>query len=243
MERLSPFEINPNTREPFIRLRKHPNVIITPPRETDIPNVIPPLNDERVHIWLGSCPFPYATEHAKNWITKIKNNCDSGLKELTESLRAKNDGGDGSITLTHSPVRFLREIQEDGTEIFLGDIGITRCPDTTLLGSPKHDTATNSALPVLHPDVVWTLGFWVMPSHHGRGIMSDAIDTVIHDLAKPLLGAFHFSAHIFSGNEASNRTVIKNGFALTRSITNYGVIKGTMRDINTFERFDALNQQ
>ncbi len=56
---LSPFEVNPSTREPFVRLRTHANVIITPPRESDIPLSVPPMNDERIHVWLTSTPFPY----------------------------------------------------------------------------------------------------------------------------------------------------------------------------------------
>jgi hypothetical protein len=56
---LGPLQVNPSTKEPFLRLRKHPNVIITPPRLIDVPYVVSPLNDERVHVWLQGPPYPY----------------------------------------------------------------------------------------------------------------------------------------------------------------------------------------
>jgi hypothetical protein len=170
MGSLGPFEVNPRTAEPFLRLRKHPNIILTPPREEDIPNLLPPLNDDRVHIWLAGVPFPYTSgkgikrfpepnltfhlEHAKNWLTRIKSQCDQALKELT----------DKSPILTQSPVRFLREIQEDGSELFVGDLGFIRCSDIQS-ENPKHDNETNLNLPPGDPDIVWTLGGSSISSH------------------------------------------------------------------------------
>lgn len=54
-----PFEFDEKTKEPFIRLAKHPNIIITPPRLSDAPALINLLNDERVVEWLSGPPFPY----------------------------------------------------------------------------------------------------------------------------------------------------------------------------------------
>lgn len=61
VSRLGPLEVNQSTKEPFLRLRAHPNIIITPPRESDIPYIIPPMNDSRVHVWLNGPPYPYTT--------------------------------------------------------------------------------------------------------------------------------------------------------------------------------------
>jgi hypothetical protein len=50
-------------------------------------------------------------------------------------------------------------VQEDGSDIFLGDIGLDRCAEVEeLMENPKVDNATNLSLPPGHPDVVWTLG-------------------------------------------------------------------------------------
>lgn len=92
------------------------------------------------------------SEHAQNWMNRIKPNCEQGLRELADALENNRP-----IILTHSPVRFLREVQEDGSDMFLGDVGLFRCPDIQL-ENPKHDLATNRALPAGHPDIIWSIG-------------------------------------------------------------------------------------
>jgi RimJ/RimL family protein N-acetyltransferase len=69
--------------------------------------------------------------------------------------------------------------------------------------------------------------------------MTDAIDTLISDLAKPFLGATHFTAMIYGGNEGSNKVFLRNGFTFLRCVTKYRVIKGVMRDLYIFERHDG----
>jgi len=56
---LHPLEVNPKTGEPFLRLRHHKNIILTPPREVDAEAFIPLLNDPRVSDWLAGPPYPY----------------------------------------------------------------------------------------------------------------------------------------------------------------------------------------
>lgn len=97
-------------------------------------------------------------DHAQIWVNKITPQCDLGLKELAEAL-----GNHTHPVLTHSPVRFLREVQEDGSDIFLGDIGLFRCPHMEALETPEHDNAINQALPPGHLDIVWTIGGTSVP--------------------------------------------------------------------------------
>jgi hypothetical protein len=59
MVRLGPLQINPLTREPFLQLRKHANIIITPPRTSDVPLIVSPMNDEQVLTWLRTPQRPY----------------------------------------------------------------------------------------------------------------------------------------------------------------------------------------
>lgn len=55
---LLPLQSNPQTGEPFLRLRSNPNIILTPLRWNDSPELIALRNDPGVHIWLGT-PYPY----------------------------------------------------------------------------------------------------------------------------------------------------------------------------------------
>jgi len=56
---LYPLEINAKTKEPFLRLRKHKNIILTAPRWEDAPYLVSILNDPLVHEELMSVPYPY----------------------------------------------------------------------------------------------------------------------------------------------------------------------------------------
>ncbi|KAJ3575239.1 hypothetical protein NP233_g1228 [Leucocoprinus birnbaumii] len=232
MNRLGPFEVNPRTQEPMIRLRKHPNIVITPPRESDIPKSIPHFNDERVNRWLNTA-YPFTAEHAKERFSRKLSDCELGLQELHDAL--SDPMSTRPIILSCLPVRALREIQEDGTEQYIGDIGCKRCPEVELLGNPKLSSEVNSSLPAGHPNIVWSFGDWLAASHHGKGIMTDAVDTMIQDLAQPLLGATHFTAMIYSGNEGSSKVFLKNGFAHVRCVKNHRVVRGFSRDVDVYE--------
>lgn len=59
INQLHPLQLNPHTGEPFLRLKSHPNIILTPPRLSDVAYSLEYLNDARVHEWLQGPPFPY----------------------------------------------------------------------------------------------------------------------------------------------------------------------------------------
>ena len=63
------------------------------------------------------------------------------------------------------PVRFLREIREDGSELFIGDVGIIRGNHGEVVGLDGLDwdnkakyEAENKALPVGDARIVWSIG-------------------------------------------------------------------------------------
>jgi hypothetical protein len=54
-----PFEVSLSIREHFLRLRRHPNIVIIAPRENDKIDILLHLNDERIYVWFNSLPFPF----------------------------------------------------------------------------------------------------------------------------------------------------------------------------------------
>lgn len=63
------------------------------------------------------------------------------------------------------PVRFLREIREDGSELLIGDVGILRCNHGEAMGPSGLDwdnkskyEAENNELSVGDPRIVWNIG-------------------------------------------------------------------------------------
>ncbi|KAF9024102.1 hypothetical protein BDZ89DRAFT_139458 [Hymenopellis radicata] len=203
-----PFERNPTTGELFIRLNHHPRIIVTPPRISDAAPLIELLNDERVCVWLSAPPYPYKPEHADWWLNQKITETNEGLEELEK----------GAPILKASPVQTLREIQDDGSDIFLGTIDFFRCPwmavdPRAAEGSdPEALLKENNARPVGDPDILWTAGYYLSPSHHGQGIISDALGTLLHKFAVPLLGVRRMIGSAYTGNKGSIRVFEKNGF-------------------------------
>ncbi|KAJ7765315.1 acyl-CoA N-acyltransferase, partial [Mycena metata] len=203
-------EVNPKTGEPFLRLMSHKNIILTPVRLDDGPAMIPYFNDERVYHWLSSPPYPYLPEHAEWWLNQAKEKQDRWLAEL-EAVR------DDPIPkiVDFCPVGHIREIQEDSTELLIGNIDIDLAQQPWELegrskqGPPRRDPSD--------PDI-WTFGDYLAPSHHGRGIMSDAVQTVMQKWAIPRMGVRRMVVNALEGNIGSVRVFEKNGFKFRKTI-------------------------
>lgn len=64
------------------------------------------------------------------------------------------------------PVRYIREVREDGSDVFIGDVGMMRCmhgelmgPDGVLDWSNKAKLEEeNNAIPAGDPRIIWSIG-------------------------------------------------------------------------------------
>ncbi|KAJ6601265.1 acyl-CoA N-acyltransferase [Mycena vulgaris] len=226
---LHPLEVNPETGEPFLRLASHKNIIVTPPRLSDAPFLIALLNDERVYDWLASPPYPYLPEHAEWWMNQIKPASDKLLAELEaarddETLKIVDD----------CPVRHLREVRDDGTEIFLGDIGfhLSKFPwelegtGRLIQRTPRRDPSD--------PDI-WSLGDYLASSHHRQGIMSDAFQTLLRQWGISRMGVRRMVVTTLAGNQGSVGVFKKNGFKFRKTIDEVLEVRGTMRGVHVLE--------
>jgi len=63
-----------------------------------------------------------------------------------------------------------------------------------------------------------TIKDYLAPSHHGRGIMTAALRTLINDWAIPHLNAHRIVVTAFFDNIGSQRVLLKNGFVCTGSM-------------------------
>lgn len=59
---------------------------------------------------------------------------------------------------------------------------------------------------------------YLAASHHGRGIMSAALGTLIRYWGIPRMNARIIRAETFSGNEGSKRVFEKNGFVFEKEV-------------------------
>lgn len=206
----------------------------TSPRTEDIASIVRILNDPKVHKNLASPPVPYSETDASGFLSKLKPPSDAILKELEE---ASQEEPAGLKIVGGCPVRILREVQEDGSDIFLGDIGTRRCPFPGVLDSEEQLCLANANadLPVGDEGIVWciaceyrtlshgcfaqrlhiiSLGF-LASSHYGRGIMPLALQTLIDKWMVPRMNAQAIRAEVFKGNRASARIFEKCGFVQT----------------------------
>lgn len=156
---LYPLEINPQTGEPFLRLpAPNDNIILTAPRMSDARSLAPIINDPRVSIWLEGPPIPYRDEYAEEWLAHIVKQSEDILAELREE---EGLNPDGPLKLVGGcPVRHIREVLPDGTDIYLGDIGINRAQMEEVLDPDERKKAVeaNNEKAVGDPSIVWTFG-------------------------------------------------------------------------------------
>lgn len=145
--KLFPLQLNEATGEPYLQLPSpHSKIRITPIRPSDAGMVITYLNDPRVYEFLAGPPFPYTEENANDWISRCKASSDAIFSEIME----------GNIFVGGCPVRSIREVQEDGTEVFIGDIGIDReDPDGPWVDA---ENAENMNKRVGDPTIMWSIG-------------------------------------------------------------------------------------
>jgi len=211
---LHPLQTDPKTGEPFLRLPAPlNNIILTPPRPTDVPDLIAVLNDPAVYKWLDGAQKPFLEEHALARLERGTKRSDAVLKELKEAEEVFPDGP--LQFLSGCPVNVLREVKADGTQVYIGDIMVRRCLFWEVgVDSEDRQKAMeeNNALEVGDPNIVWSMGDYLASSHHGRGIMSAAIGTFIREWMIPRMNAQHITSHAFGGNVGSVRVFEKNGF-------------------------------
>lgn len=209
------FEVDEQVKEPFLRLPgQYSNIILTPPRATDASAIVGILNDPSVYPTLEGPPYPYEHRFALDWLEKAEAVTDQAWK----NIQSKTDTAFGA-----SPVRIIRQINEDGTQTFLGDCGIDRWgyPDIECAEEQERLTMENLARPVGDRGIVWSIGDYLASSHHGQGIMTAVVECLMERWAVPHMNVHKVRVTVHEGNEGSIRVFAKNGFVVERLLPGY----------------------
>lgn len=236
----------PQTGEPFLRLRHHKSIILTPARWDDAKQLLEYMNDPRLCVWLNSPPFPYLPEHAESWLGRMIGPSRDILQELEEAKEVAE-----LKTVEDCPVHIIREVMDDGTQKLIGNAHMFRYKNGELVlsdGSWTVDWAgkakreeENGSRKAGDPEIIWSFGDWLAPSHHNQGIMTDAVETLLHDWGVPRMGVRHMIAAAFEGNMASVKTFTKNGFDMVYTSKNHFEVKGKMQGLHVLEWKAAEN--
>ncbi|KAF8686412.1 Acetyltransferase, GNAT family [Rhizoctonia solani] len=191
---------NSKTNEPFIALpAPHSNIHLTPPRLDDADDILPIMNNREIFMNLASAPYPYLREH-----------CDARLRDRVRdyenAMAHMSNIAEDVKFLDIFPFRHIREVAPDGTETFLGDIGLVR-------ESFRRETHVLSG----HLEIIF--------DQHTKDevIMSVVIKTVTDVWAIPHMNARRFYAAAFIENVGSQKVFQKNGFDIVSRV--YGAIR------------------
>jgi len=209
-----PLRLNPHTKEPYLQLPSpHAHIILTPPRDADADAIPPIMNDPAVYLNVLSPPYPYLREHAVEWVGLMKPRSDEVMSELLSF------GGDHTKLVDGCPVNSIRDVKEDGSDVFIGDITVFRDRYFHIEDAEEKAglIAENNARPLGDPELVWTFGDYLAPSHHSRGIMTAAVRTLIAYWLVPRMGAKQIRVTARVGNGASVRVFEKCGFTLAQT--------------------------
>ncbi|KIW13411.1 hypothetical protein PV08_08599 [Exophiala spinifera] len=210
----------------------HPTarIILTPPRLNDGAAVIAALNDRRVYMNLTSPPYPYTLDDWRLWfkdISDVAGHNAEKLQQITnhpgpvsgDAARAKQIWS-GWVGWFSS----IREIlsDEDKTDRYLGEITVGRSrflfiPDEAERAKTRHG---NDSLAAGDPNIVWEVGFYLASEHHGRGVMTRVLQTVMSEVLIPGYNVHHMVATYFEHNIASKRVLEKCGFDYVTTVPN-----------------------
>ncbi|KZP23746.1 hypothetical protein FIBSPDRAFT_910082 [Athelia psychrophila] len=234
---LHPLQVNPRTNEPFLRLPSpFERIIITPPRDADTTAVVEILNDPRVNQWLQGPPYPFLQEHADSRVAQQIAVSSAAFQELKDA-DAKNPGGP-LVFAERCPVTCIREVQPDGSDVYIGDCRMHRCQfDNLAVDGREEERArkieANNAKPLGDPSIVWSIGNYLAPSHHRQGIMGAVCNAVMHSWAVPRMNAKIMETYAYTENRGSLRVFEKNGFELVETLDEWREVKGVKRGLYT----------
>ncbi|CAE6433868.1 unnamed protein product [Rhizoctonia solani] len=202
---------NPQTNEPFIALPSpYSNIRLTPPRVDDAGEILAIMNNLEMVMNFAGPPYPYLQGHCDEWLRDRIREYDSAMVRMAST---NDDAG----FLDLFPLRHIREVGEDGVERFLGEVSLTREDGFCEIrdeGARIAKANMNISLAPGDLDIVWTFGDYLQPTHHGRGIMTAAVKTVIESWAIPHMNAYKFWAATFPENVGSQKVFLKNGFQI-----------------------------
>ncbi|KZT62654.1 hypothetical protein CALCODRAFT_408409, partial [Calocera cornea HHB12733] len=205
--------------EPYIPLpAPHDNIRLTPWRRTDATDVDPVvtiLNHPAVYPNLIGPPYPYLEEHAAEWATQQVEMFEPDHQYFTGDESAPIR--EGKI-FDYSPIMVIREVQTDGSQILLGVADITKAAFTGEPDAERREerVRANEQKSLGDPSIIWAIGDYLTPTHHGRGIMTAVIGVLIHSWGVPYMRVRQLDVSVLDGNIGSRRVFEKLGFQTRR---------------------------
>jgi len=234
------------------------NVQITCPRLEDASHIVTILNDDVVGIWMGEgLPRPHELHHAQQWLKRVKPQCDIGQEDLCrlnsldspladnwQADKANNENDNDSRVQSNvvreCPVRIIRELV-GGQEIYLGDIGLVKWNFLDIADKKEREQQIekNCNKKTGDPTIIWSIGYYLKPSHQGRGIMKTAIQTLLA-WAVINMNVRHIRTTAMEDNRPSLRVLQQNGFLVEKTLPHVALKAGIRVGLVVLEKKEIL---
>lgn len=265
-----PLMWNSKTKEPYLDVHctslkgVKTHIRITPPRLIldDIDTTVDILNHPLVSINM-TIPLPYVAQDAINFLTMSKRETDDIIeREILTKLPNASLGTlehedaeardiDSALAdarnfvLSAPPIKSIREVREDGTEAYIGDVSIIRNGFRDVGDEKERERlkAENNAKSPGDPSINWSIGCkspWerkpspvlyratmrlvylyftfldlLHPKYHNRSIMTTVVQAMLREIWAPYLKVQHIVGAAFVDNLGSQRVLLKSGFKFT----------------------------
>lgn len=177
----SPLQRSQSTGEPYLPLTYRlptaddseaspVHFVLTPARYSDLQARVEQINDPSVDPWLWSPLKPYTIEAALERFLQVRkdeqNLFDTWARDRSHSSASRSDSSLSSSGISGLPLGAIRSRHDlDGTEVFLGELGVRREDDFLEIVDPierERAVKQNVANPNGDPEILWT---WFCTSH------------------------------------------------------------------------------
>ncbi|GAA5958916.1 hypothetical protein JCM8115_000688 [Rhodotorula mucilaginosa] len=220
--------------EPYLPLplTTSPPLILTPQRPTDVSRIVETLTDPAVGMQLIGPPWPFKAEDAHSWGESLRAQAKEVFRDLkarTEQLGEISTNGYGEERGTERPAgdetktkkrRWpipapkIHSLRRADNGAWAGDFGVTRWQFDNVVDAEEKQRLIdeNEAKEVLDPTVIWTYGFYLHPELHGKGLMSQVLESMLSTYFDDYLGANEVRGAAYASNPASLKTQERCGF-------------------------------
>ncbi|ESZ98113.1 hypothetical protein SBOR_1492 [Sclerotinia borealis F-4128] len=224
----------------------HKNIILTRPRTSDAELTIPAFNHPSIYLNLTGPPFPYTQESFDSFFKEVLDkNVQIAVAELRDA-KLSEENGNGKRWVGAIPFPSIREVVVNGKgereEVFIGQTEIRRRGYMTVLGEDERQRLVkgNEGRKIGDPEIEWEIGFFLLPSHHGRSIMPAVLQTLLTDFFIPYMNMHHMEGEYLEFNGASRRVFEKCGFRFVGVTERVEVVpegkRGALRELLELER-------
>ncbi|KEF51147.1 uncharacterized protein A1O9_12761 [Exophiala aquamarina CBS 119918] len=210
------------------------DLVLSVPHQSDGETTLKALNDPRVYMNLEGPPYPYTPKDRDTWYKIVRDGADFHQQQWVELMKNRADdirgdsqkdaaagsnhrkwvGGGQWASTIRAKVRQSGPVAQGTTYPFIGEITVRRSGFPYIRDTEvrRKTVGVNAELPPGDPNIVWEVGFYLIPEYHGKGIMSVVLTNLRDQFLVPYMNVHRLIGTYFEHNVPSRRVFEKCGF-------------------------------